>query len=74
MRTRTLSLRKETLTELATSELESVAGGSHHCVTFTVVPTGCNCSGGYPSLNIDCPAGALTDAIAGTFELSRCVC
>jgi len=51
-----------------------VAGGSHHCVTFTVVPTGCNCSGGYPSLNIDCPAGALTDAIAGTFELSRCVC
>lgn len=74
MRSRKLVLRKETLTELATPELAAVAGGSHHCVTFTVVPSGCNCSGAYPSLNMDCPAGALTDAIAGTFELSRCIC
>jgi hypothetical protein len=60
---RTLALRKETLTALDTDELAAVAGGSRTCVTFTVVPTGCNCTGAYPTLNIDCPATRLTDEL-----------
>lgn len=66
MRSRNLVLRKETLSELATEELAGVVGGSHQCVTFTIIPTGCNCSGAYPSLNIDCPVTRVTDAIAAT--------
>lgn len=68
MRSRSLVLRKETLTELATEELAGVAGGSHDCVTFSVVLTGCMCTGPYPSLNLDCPAGQITDAIAVTIR------
>ena len=66
MRNRKLALRKESLTELATDELSEVAGGSDACVTYTYVVTGCMCTGMYPSLNVDCPATKLTDAIAGT--------
>lgn len=51
-----LGLRKETLTELTQGELTGVVGGtSDACVTFTKIPTGCTCTGMYPSLNIDCP-------------------
>jgi hypothetical protein len=71
---RTLVLRKESLTELATDELAAVAGASHHCVTYSVVPTGCICTGPYPSLNIDCKTVSITDAIVGTVEVSYCVC
>ena len=73
MRSRKLVLRKETLSELATDELESVAGGTYSdtCVTYTIVPTGCMCTGAYPSLNMNCN---LTPAIADTFGLSRCIC
>ena len=63
MRNRKLVLRKDTLTELATDELSEVVGGSDACVTFTVVITGCMCTGMYPSINVDCPATRLTDAI-----------
>jgi hypothetical protein len=66
MRSRKLVLRKETLTELASEELAGVAGGSHQCVTYTVVPTGCNCTGIWPSLNVDCDTTVVTGAIAGT--------
>jgi hypothetical protein len=66
MRSRKLVLRKETLTQLDTGELAGVVGGSAQCVTYTVVPTGCMCTGAYPSLNIDCSATRLTEAIAGT--------
>lgn len=53
---RGLSLRKETLAELSPRELADVAGGnSDTCVTYTIVPTGCVCSGIWPSLNVDCP-------------------
>lgn len=56
MRNRTLVLHKETLTELGTEELAGVAGGtSDACVTYTVLVTGCWCSGMYPSLNVNCP-------------------
>lgn len=52
---RGLRLRKETLSELAPSELAEVAGGtSAACVTYSLLLTGCMCSGMYPSLNIDC--------------------
>ena len=52
---RGLRLHRETLTELSAGELADVAGGtSGTCVTFTIVITGCMCSGMYPSLNIDC--------------------
>jgi hypothetical protein len=51
---RKLVLRKDTLTALDTEELAAVAGGSRTCVTYTLVPTGCHCTGMYPSLNIDC--------------------
>lgn len=58
MKNRKLVLRKETLTELDTSDLASVAGGtSATCITYSVLVTGCWCSGMYPSLNIDCPTG-----------------
>lgn len=53
---RRLRLRKETLTELDAGTLASVAGGSQACVTYSVVVTGCWCSGMYPSLNVDCPS------------------
>jgi hypothetical protein len=52
--TRRLRLRKETLTELNADALSWVAGGSQGCVTYTIVVTGCWCSGAYPSLNVDC--------------------
>ena len=55
MRSRKLVLRKETLTALDTDELSAVVGASHQCVTYTVIVTGCVCTGMYPSLNIDCP-------------------
>ena len=52
---RKLSLRKETLTELSPGELADVVGGtSDACITYTVLITGCMCTGMYPSLNIDC--------------------
>jgi hypothetical protein len=60
---RTLSLRKETLTALDTDELAAVAGGSQACVTFTIVPTGCHCTGAYQSINIDCPTTRLTEQL-----------
>jgi hypothetical protein len=66
MTSRRLVLRKETLTALDTDDLRSVAGGSHQCIGYTVVPTGCMCTGPYPSLNLDCTATRLTEAIAGT--------
>lgn len=53
---RKLGLRKETLSELTPGELTEVVGGtSGTCVTYTVLPTGCWCTGIYPSLNVDCP-------------------
>ena len=60
---RKLSLRQEALADLSTDELGSVAGasgtpcqvGTVRCqTTFTVVPTGCMCTGYYPSLNAPC--------------------
>jgi len=51
---RGLRLHKETLTELSAGELAEVNGGSDTCITYTVIPTGCVCSGIYPSLNVDC--------------------
>ena len=53
---RTLALRKETLVALDTDELSSVVGGSHQCVTYSVLVTGCFCTGIFPSLNVDCPS------------------
>ena len=55
MKPRKLSLRKETLTELSTGELHLVAAGSNTCLTYTLLPTGCACTGRYPSLNEPCP-------------------
>lgn len=56
MKDRKLVLRKETLSELDPSELAGVVGGtSGTCVTYSIVLTGCMCSGMYPSLNMDCP-------------------
>lgn len=58
MRNRSLVLRKETLSELTPAEMTAVVGGtSDTCVTFTILITGCMCTGMYPSLNIDCPTG-----------------
>ena len=55
---RGLRLRRETLTELAPAELGDVVGGtSAGCVTFTLLVTGCMCSGMWPSLNVDCATG-----------------
>lgn len=52
---RRLTLHRETLTELTQGELGEVVGGtSDHCVTYSLLLTGCMCSGMYPSLNIDC--------------------
>jgi hypothetical protein len=64
MRKRALVLRKESLTELATDELSEVAGGSHTCVTHSILLTGCMCTGIYPSINVDCPATQLTQMLA----------
>lgn len=56
MKNRKLVLRKETLSELDTDDLGRVVGGtSGACVTYSIVLTGCMCSGMYPSLNVDCP-------------------
>lgn len=64
MRHRTLVLRKETLTELASDELSSIVGGtSNDCVTYTKIPTGCICTGIYPSLNVDCPVTKVVDTV-----------
>jgi hypothetical protein len=68
MRSRTLVLRKETLTELATEELAAVVGASAYCVGYTKLPTGCNCTGMWPSLNVDCPTTKVTEAIAATLQ------
>lgn len=58
---RGLRLRKETLAELAPAELaelgDVVGGTSAGCVTFTLLLTGCMCSGMWPSLNVDCATG-----------------
>lgn len=52
---RGLRLHRETLTELSAGELAEIDGGtSGTCVTYTLVPTGCMCSGIWPSLNVDC--------------------
>ena len=59
MRSGKLVLRKENLTALDTDELAAVVGGSHQCVTYSKVVTGCVCSGIWPSLNVDCPVGTL---------------
>ncbi len=65
MRPRTLVLRKETLTELGTDALSAVVGaGSDSCVTYTVAPTGCNCSGIWPSLNVPCTVSLIVDVCA----------
>jgi hypothetical protein len=66
MKSRRLVLRKETLTQLDTGELAGIAGGSAHCVTYTKVPTGCICTGPYPSLNLDCTATRTGEVIANT--------
>ena len=67
MRNRKLVLRKETLTELAPSDLSSVVGGlSDHCVTHSVVLTGCMCTGMYPSLNVDCSVSVTEQLIQDT--------
>ena len=66
MRNRKLVLRKESLTELASDDLSGVVGASHECVTYTKIPTGCICTGIWPSLNVDCPVTRVTDAIAAT--------
>ena len=47
---RKLSLRKETLKELGSRELVEVAGGAIQ----TGIPTRCECTGFYPSLNAPC--------------------
>lgn len=63
MTSRRLILRKETLTELSTDELRAVAGADPHTVvTYTYVPTGCMCTGMWPSLNIPC-TGATTELV-----------
>lgn len=67
MSQRKLTLRHETLADLTTDELGVVAGASGtpcnvtttvnslKCpTTHTVVPTGCMCTGYYPSLNAPC--------------------
>lgn len=55
MKPRTLALRKETLAELAPADLAAVVGGgSTSCVTYSVLVTGCVCSGIWPSLNVPC--------------------
>lgn len=64
MTVRTLRLRQEHLAELTTDELGAVAGASGapceitaslKCeTTHTLVPTGCMCTGYYPSLNAPC--------------------
>ena len=69
-----LSLRSEALVDLSCDELHSVAGASGapceigntlKCpTTFSVVPTGCMCTGYYPSLNAPCET--LTRPITGT--------
>jgi hypothetical protein len=56
MRSRKLSLRSETLTELTTSELTSVAGGSHLCG-----PTD-NCT--HVSVDVQCPSNPVTDCVS----------
>ena len=66
MRPRKLMLRKETLTELASEDLSSVVGASDHCVTHSVVLTGCMCTGAYPSLNIDCSVSVTQQLIQDT--------
>ena len=59
MTSRKLVLRREALTELSSNDLgavaaAAVAAGSGSCFTYTVIPTGCNCTGMYPSLNDPC--------------------
>ena len=50
---RTLSLRRESLTELTTDELTAVAGGSHLCpVTHASIDTPCS------TIHLDCFAAA----------------
>ena len=76
---RKLSLRQESLADLTTDELGSVAGASGlpcnivqsvRCqTTYTIVLTGCQCTGYYPSLNAPCTEPinellALTDVCA----------
>lgn len=56
MTSRTLSLRRERLTELVTSELESVNGASGPPCEPTLgslVPT-CGCTGHYPTILEPC--------------------
>lgn len=57
MTSRKLSLRRERLAELTTSELRSVAGASGapcEISVFTNIPTDCNCTGYYPSIFDPC--------------------
>ena len=62
---RTLVLRKETLTELGTEALSAVVGaGSNGCVTYTVAPTGCDCTGIWPSLNVPCNVSVIAKVCA----------
>ena len=59
-----LTLRHEALADLGSDELHAVAGASGApcdlgdsltCpTTNTVVPTGCNCTGQWPSLRVPC--------------------
>ena len=57
MKSRTLTLRRESLTELTTAELGSVVGGAQTYICIqdpsTLVPTN-QCTGYYPSLNAPC--------------------
>jgi hypothetical protein len=55
MTARKLTLQKEIVAELTADELSQVAGASHGCVTYSIVVSGCHCTGYYPSLNADCP-------------------
>lgn len=50
---RTLTLRRETLTELGTDDLTRIVGGGS--LTYTILPSGCKCTGWNPSLNAPCP-------------------
>lgn len=59
MTSRKLTLRRERLAELSTSELQAVNGASGlPCnttqTTQTIIPTDCGCTGYYPSIFDPC--------------------
>jgi hypothetical protein len=55
-RTRTLSLKRETLTELTPTEMNAVAGGSHLCAATD------NCT--HVSVDVQCPSNPVTNCLS----------